>query len=122
MTRPTPPPILVINSDAGPVDDSTETEAVRNMLRFVADVHDRRGVLFLADRVPDNDYDGRFRFRLFLPGSDEEHLVDMPGLPLDQVRWMGPESGNIWHFPHRLYVDGSSWVWKHAVWALEDEE
>ncbi|MET9402659.1 hypothetical protein [Kitasatospora sp. NPDC002965] len=38
----------------------------------------------------------------------------MPGLSLDQVRWMNEPDQNIWNYP-RLFVDGSSWVWWYAL-------
>lgn len=40
--------------------------------------------------------------------------VDMPSLSLEKIRYMGEKTQNIWDFP-RLYVNGSSWVWKYAT-------
>jgi hypothetical protein len=45
--------------------------------------------------------------------------VDMPGIPIEKVRYTGTEDQNIWHYP-RLYVDGSSWVWLYALHSLRD--
>ena len=38
----------------------------------------------------------------------------MPGLPLDQVRFVEDEGQDIWKYP-RLFVDGKPWLWKYAV-------
>lgn len=61
----------------------------------------------------DPERDGRFTYLIDF-GPDLRFEIEMPGLPIEQVRWTGHEDGDIWDFP-RLYVDGSSWVWKYAV-------
>jgi hypothetical protein len=33
---------------------------------------------------------------------------------LEKVRYLDSENQDIFNFP-RLYVDGSSWVWKYAL-------
>lgn len=38
----------------------------------------------------------------------------MPGIALENVRYVGADDQNIWDFP-RLYVEGSSWVWEFGV-------
>jgi hypothetical protein len=40
--------------------------------------------------------------------------IQMPGLPVERVRYMGETGQNIWDFP-RLYVDDSSWIWQFAL-------
>ncbi|WP_232700178.1 hypothetical protein [Brevibacillus daliensis] len=65
-------------------------------------------------RFQPND-DGRYLFELkthIKSGFSWE--VDMPSLPLEQGRYVSEEGQNIQDFP-RLYVDGSSWVWKYAT-------
>jgi hypothetical protein len=48
-------------------------------------------------------------------GKDQRTvLIEMPGLPLDEVRYVDDDEQNIWDFP-RLYVDGGSVVWCYAV-------
>lgn len=112
---------IAINPGSGPVDGASEDHAVTNMRTFVKDVHDHTGNLFLVARKPDLDERGRYGFVLTLPGSDESYEVEMPGLPLEQVRWWDEDSGSIWDFP-RLYVDGSSWIWKFAIACCEPDE
>jgi hypothetical protein len=107
---------VVINPGSGPVADATEEHAAENMRHFVTDCK-VDGLRFV--RVPDVDYgDGRFAFLLWK--QERCHEIQMPGLPLDQVRFTGAGHQSIWDFP-RLYVDGSSWVWKFAVLDAESE-
>ena len=116
-------PAFVINPGTGPVKDTTEDNAWNNIHAFVADLSERgvaiTNILRQGDR---DDGDGRYEFDLFLkdpqPREDGEPRtiigISMPGVPLDRVRYLDRPDQNIWHFP-RLYVDGSSWVWKYAV-------
>lgn len=108
---------LIINPGTGPVEGATRENAVRNLDVFVEDVdalrsQEGRVGLVKAVYVGDNDRDGRFACKINVNGAEIE--VDMPGIPLDQVRFTEAENQNIWNFP-RLYVNGSSWVWKYGV-------
>ena len=104
--------IAIINPGSGPVLGADEENGIRNIVQFVKDCEDQSGITGIAwCRKPENDEDGRFGFLVYY--EDVRHEVDMPGLPLENVRYLN-ETQNIWHFP-RLYVDGSSWVWKFAV-------
>lgn len=105
--------MIIINPGSGPVHDSTYFNAKANMVVFMADSHSHS----LHEVVDSDQGDGRFRF--FVHRGGRWHAIDMPGLPLAQVRYMGEPDQNIWDFP-RLYVDGSSWVWKFAI-DLADE-
>lgn len=102
-------PTIVINPGSGPVADATEENAIKNIEIFIKDCK-VKGIIW--HRLPENDEKGRFCFKLI--GNEREHIVDMPGLPIEQVRYIDNKTQNIWHFP-RLYVDGSSWVWKYAI-------
>ena len=53
---------------------------------------------------------------------DDERTIEiqMPGLPVDRVRFLDEDGQNIWDFP-RLYVDDSSWVWKYALSVCEPD-
>lgn len=115
---------IIINPGSGPVDDASEAEAQANIQVFVADL-DLEDVNTV--RLPDRDKDGRFGFLLWreVAGVGRCVTVDMPGIPLEQVRW---RTGlDPWQFP-RLYVADSSWLWKFALTAAggrlepEDEE
>lgn len=66
-----------------------------------------------------DQHDGRFPFIVTVDGV--EHFVEMPGIPLHEVRYVKLPSQNIWDFP-RLYVDGSSWVWQYALNVLADPQ
>ena len=118
---------IIINPGTGPVAEATLEQAGRNMQQFVQDLQDG---LFRDD--PDHykldqiyirrsdtpwDEDGWYSFTIWgttSDGHDWENEIDMPGIPLDAVRWIDGKDQNIWDFP-RLYVDGSSWVWKFAL-------
>jgi hypothetical protein len=111
-------PVVIMNPGAGPVEGKcTLDNAHKNMERLLKDAGFPE-----AKWCRDLDAEeegGRFSFMVTCP-PDEDHdtdwgcPVDMPGLPLRQVRWVDGKNQNIWNFP-RLYVDGSSWVWKFAV-------
>lgn len=111
---------LFINPGSGPVDGADIDTAASNMEALTRDL------LALGCKVGDtshaardSDGDGRWPFVITVNGR--EHEVDMPGLPLDRVRFMGEDDQNIWDFP-RLYVDGSSWIWQFALGVLGDDD
>lgn len=110
---------IVINPGSGPVQGASCEQAADNMKHFVVDlgVEDLKVV-----PVPEKDYgDGRYCFLVYRDGGTRYHEVQMPGLPLQQVRFVSSPEQNIWDYP-RLYVDGSSWVWEYAVSGLSAEE
>lgn len=102
---------IVINPGSGQVPDASEANAVANAERFVADLAERGISTERCERRSDLDGGGRFGFELRTSAGYAE--LEMPGLPIDQVRWLGPGQ-DIWQFP-RLYVDGNSWVWFFAL-------
>lgn len=65
-----------------------------------------------AEHTCDPEADGRFTFALAF--GDVSFEIEMPGVPVERVRYTGADDQNIWDYP-RLYVDGSSWVWRYAV-------
>lgn len=99
-----------INPGSGPVADASMEEAEANIRQLIEDI----GVPDVTyHRDEEHDYgDGRYCF--VLQHGDRESEIQMPGIPVDRVRFLGANGQNIWHFP-RLYVDGSSWVWKYAI-------
>ncbi len=109
--------MVVINPGTGPVEGSTLDNAYTNMAALVRDAGWPGAK---CRRDPTRDVEGgRWPFLITCPPNKDEPrewelLVDMPGIPLDEVRYTGEPGQNIWHFP-RLYVDGSSCVWKFAV-------
>lgn len=103
---------IIINPGSGPVGGATVEHARANAVVLVADVALQYGVDTVVEPPFTDLGDGRWSFVLVI--ADTRHEVQMPGLPVEQVRYLGTEDQNIWDFP-RLYVDGSSWVWKYAV-------
>lgn len=100
---------VYINPGSGPVEGAMEEDAIENMKKFIEDT----GTEHLnCLRIPEEDAEGRFGFLLWK--GTRCHFVDMPGLPLSQVRYMDENGQDIWDYP-RLYIDGSSWVWKFAI-------
>lgn len=100
--------LVCINPGTGPVENASPKIARKNMEVFAKEVG-FDGIKIKRCKGRDED-DGRFGFSLKY--EKEECYVDMPGLPLEQVRWT--KKLNPWHFP-RLYVDGGSWLWEFAV-------
>jgi len=109
---------VIINPGTGPVADATELDAIENIMHFIVDVPtpDTNWV-----RIPHKDYgEGRYAFLLWK--GNECHEIQMPGLPLERVRFMENEGQNVWDFP-RLYVDDGSWIWCIAIdCVFADEE
>lgn len=110
---------VFLNPGSGPVDGTSEEHALTNLVQLARDLRERGLRVGEPTRLPERDEGGRYGFRL--PVEDREHVIDMPGLPVEEVRYLGQESGNIWHFP-RLYVDESSWVWKYALNIIIDHD
>ncbi len=100
---------VIINPGSGPVEGASIRSAIANTRAFVAELgHSSPRVTVRRERrVPDG---GRYAFTL--TRGVREVAVDMPGIPLDRVRYV--KGRNAWTFP-RLYVDGSSWLWEFAV-------
>lgn len=116
----------VVNPGTRPCEDATVENAVGNMEQFIKD----SPCATRFERYEDgNGGDGRFAFRVYwseCPGKDTENIVvDMPGLPLERVRYMGLEGQKPGDFP-RLYVGGGSWWWKFGLldrsWWFWNEE
>jgi hypothetical protein len=101
---------FIVNPGSGPVKDANVAMATANIQAFVKDL----GLDFPIGITRKISEDAKGRFGFTLNGNGRETIIDMPGLPLEQVRYMNYASQNIWDFP-RLYVDGSSWVWCYAL-------
>jgi len=108
---------IFVNPGTGPIEKADFLNATKNMEYFARDVGDdvnwTRGLHDLGD--------GRFQFSMWRKGFENDAiLIEMPGLPLEEVRYMKTEGQNIWNFP-RLYVEGSSWVWHYAIGTAKDK-
>lgn len=108
---------IIINPGSGPVSDATHDDARANLDAFLADLSD--GATYVGEA--ESYGEGRWGFLIEANGRRIE--IQMPGLPLNRVRWLSAKSGSIWDFP-RLYVDGDSWIWAFALNACgpEDDE
>jgi hypothetical protein len=109
--------ILVINPGSGPVEEASLDCAAENIKVYAEDIakhHD----LVVKDifRQEEEDDRGRFAFAIDVEKGALKRrlLVDMPGLPVEKVRYVGRPEQDIWEFP-RLVIDGSTWVWEFAV-------
>jgi hypothetical protein len=108
---------ITINPGTGPVEGGTLEQAKANMDAFSADLRDAGLYATGLTRREHTDADGRFGYTLTM-GDARKLEILMPGLPLDQVRYVGADGQDIWDFP-RLYVDGDSWIWMFAVVACQ---
>lgn len=108
--------MIIINPGTGKVDNSIEKNAITNMEHFKTDLKNIGISNIEIIRYETNDYDKQYkdgRFCFILKKDNFCYEIQMPGLPLEKVRWMNAEQ-DIWNFP-RLYVDGSSWIWGFAL-------
>lgn len=113
---------IIINPGTEPLDAaiSTEQNATANMAVFVENLRAAGITVAAVTRTSDDDHAGRYAYQI-----DDSELagartikIEMPGLPLDEVRYMDEPGQDIWDFP-RLYVDGTSWVWMFALRACQ---
>jgi hypothetical protein len=119
---------MLINPGTGPIPDGTMAHAVNNLASFVYEVcdgHPVRGVRATPRVDPADDQDGRFSFSVELDLSAEGQPtvaldVLMPGLPLEHVNFGTRPDDSVFDFP-RLYLNGSSWLWKFAVELASEE-
>lgn len=111
--------MLIINPGSGPVQGATEDHARTNLEALERDLKERGQDAEVVNGALQDQGDGRWTGALRVDGR--MHEVDMPGLPLEDVRYLGEEDQDIWDFP-RLYVDGSSWVWKFALGVFRADE
>lgn len=105
-------PRVIINPGTGPVGEHSYDNARINVAAFVTDLQSagrKAKVLNIEDST-----DGEGRYFAKIEADGEIHEIEMPGVPLENVRFVDPETQSIFDFP-RLYVDGSSWVWKYAL-------
>ena len=114
------PVAIIVNPGTEPLGTSSLKAAKQSMETFVADLPESASFV----RAPKLDYnkeykDDRYAFILTYKGIERE--IQMPGWPPERVRFRGEDGQNIWDYP-RLYVDGSSWVWKYALNMVEPED
>lgn len=92
--------------------EGTFDNAYKNILQFIED-SEIPLVMKTAEGLPHED--GRFFFTLGSPLSPELFWeVEMPGLPLEEVRYTASFGRGMFDFP-RIWVGGASWLWHHAI-------
>ena len=106
--------MVFINPGTGVLPGATKDQAVQNMMAFTAEaskLYERPVEFAYLDK---DDGQGRWSFEvtLLVNGEPQTHEVDMPGLPLAQVKARALTQP-------RLYVDGSSWYWPFALGMVE---
>jgi hypothetical protein len=93
-----------------PIEGSKEKCADLNIAQLVQDV-DLERITYHRD-ISKDKRDGRFTYQL--SHEEKEIQVEMPGLPLERVRYLRKEKKESCDFP-QLRVDESSWTWDFAV-------
>lgn len=106
---------VVINPGTEPLDDSKEEYADQNIAQLVKDLG-LEGVTYQRD-APKDYGEGRFAYQLSFEKKNVE--VQMPGWPLERVRFLDKADQDVFDFP-RLYVDGGSWLWQYAIDIIKD--
>ncbi len=102
---------ILMNPGSGPVSGEVSWDnAYENINAYIADCEIPMRVV----RSEHEANDGRYLFVLKNDEYDYQIDVEMPGLPLDRVRYVKGDGRNILEFP-RLYVNGSSWIWYIAT-------
>lgn len=134
-----------VNPGTGPVEGGDEARAIANARQLLADaglegevssaggVSDGVGetrigggrhglVLAVSPRcscgVPAVEGAGQHAVDCAVFGERRHVQVEMPGLPLEEVRPTPDAERKLMGFP-RLYVDGASWWWWFAVEAVK---
>jgi|SRR5690606_24333210 len=105
---------VFINPGSGPCANGSKEQSEINIKQFIEDAKVECEYRFVEEQE-----DGRHLY--ILDNGKMEHEIEMPAIPLENVRYLDLEGQNIWDFP-RLYVDGSSWVWMYAIEGLFEKE
>lgn len=104
----------MINVRTGPADGGPEGDAEANVAVFVTDLRERGVEVLKVERNRSID-DGERLYGFDLVLSNGETIkLEMPGLPIQDVRYIRLPGQDPNTFP-RLYVDNSSWLWFFAL-------
>lgn len=102
---------ILMNPGSGPVGGEVSWDnAYENIGAYIADCEIPMSIV-RSDHKAD---EGRYLFVLRNDKYDYQIEVEMPGLPLEKVRYVEGDERSILEFP-RLYVDGGSWIWYLAT-------
>ena len=103
--------VMILNPGSGSIGGrASYTAACSNIMAFINDLGLSDPPVRARKPRPARADEGRFLFTL--QRGIRKASVSMPGIPLAEVRYV--DGDNAWRFP-RLYVDGSSWLWKFAI-------
>jgi len=103
----------IINPGAEPIYKGTTIENAReNIKQLILDCGFSLDEITIFEVKEKHNWFGRYCFTLSRIGYCGVE-IDMPGLPLEQVRYLGMNQ-NIWNFS-RLHINGSSFLWKFVV-------
>lgn len=120
--------MIIVNPGTGPVRNATLQNAEANISQLVRDIIERlprdlatTSIRATRDADQDRADDGRYGFTIAVCLTSADNItyetslsVEMPGLPLEAVNFGARDDDNPWNFP-RLYLDGSSWLWRYAL-------
>lgn len=102
---------IAINPGSGPVGGEVSWDnAYENIAAYIADCEIPMNIVRSEHKADE----GRYMFVLRNDEYDYQIDVEMPGLPLEKVRYVEGDERSILEFP-RLYVDGGSWIWYLAT-------
>ncbi|MCM1440462.1 MAG: hypothetical protein NC131_14840 [Roseburia sp.] len=102
---------ILINPGSEAIEETVSWDnAYENIKAFIADCEIPMRIV-RSEHTPD---EGRYLFVLKNDEYDYQIDVEMPGLPLERVRYIEKDRRSILDFP-RLYVDGDSWIWYIAT-------
>lgn len=106
MTTQDAPPAPTIS---GPVPDACMEHSVVNIDAFIKELGMEAPAVAVTMHSPEHDGTGRYQFVLHRGIRTVD--VDMPGIPLGEVRCTKGDR----LVPPRLYVDGNSWLWCYGL-------
>lgn len=99
----------------GPVENATFDNARDNLVALLGEVHLTAQDVTITATGAEN---GRYGFQV--QRGKRSCVIEMPGLPLAQVRFtLSGRKLNAWDYP-RLFVDGDSWLWCYAAECVND--
>lgn len=103
--------VCIINPGTGTIHgpDICLEHAITNIEAFIKELSMAEPRVAVTMLSPEHDGTGRYQFELHRGIRMVD--VDMPGLPLGEVRCTKGDR----LVPPRLYVDGSSWMWCYAL-------
>lgn len=104
---------VIINPGSGVVSQEYGAVSWRNADSNMSALVRETGLDLKFHRNGDRDETGRYPYLIWVKRKTKHKVsVDIPGIK--QL----PDAGGV--FAPRLYVDGSSWMWRIAVGILQD--